>query len=251
MTEYDYTKSPLDVNRLTKEIRDSSITISLDHINALGADVKIFFKTDISTAERTALDAIVAAHTGEPLLIQDKPQEVITALEKNDKVLRAFCAWADTDSNGAAEICIPIPTDGRWVAYGDAEFSIRHMGDYVSVIEITDLDRLIAMQIALSIDPNATAPVADSVVQANGYPLYPVLGHYDERAFPTTMPANAKGTIRGGMGMTFQYGITEQVPVGGYAFVPGNFYFRVVGQKATGHTTGFTLQISVDWAQNG
>jgi hypothetical protein len=177
-------------------------------------------------------------------------QDVVTAMEVDDKNLRTFCAFADTDINGEAEICVPIPAPGRWVAYGDAEFGpTRHMGDYVEVMEVTDLDRLIAWQIALSIDPQATAPVSDATVQAAGYPLYPVVGHFDERGFPGSMPPNAKGDIKGGMAMTFQYGATEAQPVGGYAFIPEGFYFRVVGKKVSGQTTGFTLAVSIDWAE--
>lgn len=176
------------------------------------------------------------------------PFDVVTSMEKSDKTLRSFCVFAETNSSGIAEVCIPVPSDGRWVAYGDAEFQDREMGDYISILEITDLDRQIAWGMALAANPNATAPVADSVVQANGYPLYPVVGHYDERAFPSTMPANAKGTIRGGMSMTFQYGTTEAQPVGGYGFIPGGFYFRIVAQKATA-IAAKKFQVSVDWAQ--
>lgn len=178
-------------------------------------------------------------------------QEVVTQTEKSDKILKTLCAFAETDSNGSAEVCIPVPSGGRWVAYGDAEFETRHMGDYISTLEITDLDRQIAWSIALTQDPNATAPVADSIVQASGYPIYPVVGHYDERVLPSPMPSNAKGTIKSGMSMTFQYGTTEAQPVGGYGFIPGGFYFRIVAQKATGHTAaGQKFQVSVDWAQN-
>lgn len=179
---------------------------------------------------------------------QSPKSEVTTQMEKDDKSLKTFNAYTVTDANGEAEFCIPIPADGRWIAYGDAEFETRTMGDYVKTLELTDLDRLIAWQIALSIDPLATAPVSDATAQANGYPDYPALGFFDERDFPATMPANARGTIRGGMAMTFAYGTTEAVPVGGYAHLPGGFYFRVIVKKAT-NTAGIKCQISVDWAK--
>lgn len=177
-------------------------------------------------------------------------KEVVTQMEKNDKILRSWCAWADTNDNGEAEFCVPVPVGGRWVAYGDVEFQTRHFGDYVKIIEITDLDRLIAWAMAMEQDPNAQAPLDDAVVQANGYPLYPVLGHYDERDFPEEMPANAKGTIKPGMSMSFQYAITEAQPIGGYGYIPGSFYFRVIAQKADGQGIGHKCQISIDWAEN-
>lgn len=176
---------------------------------------------------------------------------VTTAMEKNDKTLRSFCAWADTDINGQAEFCIPVPGDGRWIAYGDIEFNERHFGDHLSVLEITDLDRNIAMQMAVGMDPSATEPLSDETVRENGFPLYPVVGHYDERGFPDPLPANSKGTIKGGMTMDFKYGVTEAQPVGGYGFIPGYLYLRICGQKADGQTTGHSCQLSIDWAENG
>jgi hypothetical protein len=177
--------------------------------------------------------------------------DVTTSMERNDKTLRSFCAFTSTDVNGVAEFAVPVPQPGRWIAYGDVEFETRSFGDYVAAIEISDLDRMIAWQMALAQDPNATAPVADSVVQANGYPLYPVIGYYYERSFPSTMPNNAKGNIKSGMTMTFSAGHgppTEAQPVGGYGFLPGGFYLVVKAQKASS-TQGVNCQLSVDWAE--
>lgn len=192
-------------------------------------------------------------------------REVVTQLEKDDKGLRTFCAFQTTDEAGEAEFCIPIPQPKRFIAYGDSEFEVRHFGDYVKHIEVTDLDRLIAWQVALAMDPEATEPVADAVIQAmtaeqlgNGpFPQYPSLGAYEERSFPNPMPANAKGDIRAGMAMTFQYGITASEPVGGYGELPGGMYFRIVAQKASDAPTlqgqtgkaGYRCQLSIDWAE--
>lgn len=65
--EYDYTISPLAVDALTAQIQASTIVTALDHINALGSAVAIFFKAALSDADKTTLDAVVAAHTGVPL----------------------------------------------------------------------------------------------------------------------------------------------------------------------------------------
>lgn len=174
-------------------------------------------------------------------------REVITQLEKNDKTLRTIWAMATTDEAGLATIAIKVPDTGRHVAYGDAEFENREFGDIVLKLELSDLDRLIAWQIALAMDPEAVAPVADEVVQANGYPMYPVLGHYDERNLDANAP-NKQGTMGGGMAMTFKYGVTEAQTVGGYGHLPGGFYFVIVGKKATA-TAGQKFQVSVDWAE--
>jgi len=67
MTTYEYTKTPVDIDRLTLEIQQSSITIALDNITLLGSEVTIAFKADISNDEKTTLDTIVANHSGEPM----------------------------------------------------------------------------------------------------------------------------------------------------------------------------------------
>lgn len=174
---------------------------------------------------------------------------VVTASELNDKTLRTFCVFSDTNASGEAEMSVKVPNSGRYIAYGDIEFEQRHFGDHVRDIEILDYDRLIAWQIALSIDPGATSPVDDTVVQANGYPLYPIIAHYDEKEISGMSNANTVGTVKSGMAMTFQFGVTDAQPVGGYGYIPGNFYLRIVAKKADGCGSGFKCQMSIDWAE--
>lgn len=68
-TTYTYTKSPVDLDRLTQEITSSAaITIALDHLQLDGeSDLSIIFKAALPSGEKEALDSLVAAHTGEPL----------------------------------------------------------------------------------------------------------------------------------------------------------------------------------------
>lgn len=59
-----------NINALTSEIQGSSIIIALDFINMSGNDVDVWFKAPISASDPddvSALNAIVAAHTGVPL----------------------------------------------------------------------------------------------------------------------------------------------------------------------------------------
>jgi hypothetical protein len=192
--------------------------------------------------------------------LANKPSEfdVVTALEKNDKDLRTFFVTQPTDENGEAEFCVPVPANGRYVAYGDAEFEIRDFGDGIIKLEIADLDRVIAWSIALAQDPEATEPVSDATVIALGdqipggpFPLYPVLGHYDERAFPNPLPENAKGAISSGIGMTFNYGVTEAQPIAGYGYIPGLMYLRIICKKSSDAIVQENIKcmISVDWAE--
>lgn len=67
MTEYDYTKTPCAIDRLTKEIQTSIISTTLDHINLFGTALSIFFVSDLSVGDKTLLDTIVTNHNGIPL----------------------------------------------------------------------------------------------------------------------------------------------------------------------------------------
>lgn len=174
--------------------------------------------------------------------------EVFTQFEKNDKTLRTFSAHTVTDANGVARFAIQVPAKGRYVAYGDCEFETREFLDAVTKLEVSDLDRLVAWQIALSMNPDATEPVPDEVVQANGYPLYPILDHYDERSFLETPTENSAGNIIGGMAMTFKYGVTEAQPVAGYAYIPAGLYLVLEATKET-VVADKRCKISIDWAE--
>jgi hypothetical protein len=80
MSQYDYTKAPVSSDRLTQEIQQSAITVALDHISSIGTLISIFFKLDLSDAEKAILDTIVTNHTGQPLPQNTADPVVITAM---------------------------------------------------------------------------------------------------------------------------------------------------------------------------
>jgi hypothetical protein len=63
----DFPNQLVDIDRLTREIRQSVIVIALDYINTSGDDCDIWFKDALSGGDETVLDGIVAAHSGDPL----------------------------------------------------------------------------------------------------------------------------------------------------------------------------------------
>lgn len=66
MAEYTYTKAA-NVPLLREEIEaESAITTDLDFIYVDGTDLRINFVSTLDSGEETALDAVVAAHTGTP-----------------------------------------------------------------------------------------------------------------------------------------------------------------------------------------
>jgi hypothetical protein len=73
-TKYGYTKSPVDIGRLSSEIlAEPGITTTLLYCNFKGPNtLDIFFDSSLSESEETLLDAIVANHIGEPI-----PEEAI------------------------------------------------------------------------------------------------------------------------------------------------------------------------------
>lgn len=58
---------PLALDALQQEIAESSISIALNSISTSGSDLNFDFAAELSPAEVTELDSVLAAHTGVPL----------------------------------------------------------------------------------------------------------------------------------------------------------------------------------------
>jgi hypothetical protein len=69
MVNYVFTISPCAIDRLTQEIQMSSIATPLDHIDAYGSTVTIWFSQVLSGTDQNTLSSIAAAHTGIPLSV--------------------------------------------------------------------------------------------------------------------------------------------------------------------------------------
>jgi hypothetical protein len=174
----------------------------------------------------------------------EERQPVTTQFETRDKTLRSMCAFAESDSSGVVTFAVPIPSEGggRWIAYGDSEFEVRHFQDRVVSVRLMDLDGIIPEEMR------------------SAFPEWPKIGYFEEDDFPDPMPENAKGTISGGMAMTFQYGMTEMSPIGGYAWAPSGFYLEIILKKdpiapalpgkSEGDQSGYRASLTVDWAEN-
>ena len=99
-TKYTYqlTSFPnqkFNFDRLQYEIEHSLINTSLDYAAGLNGDggtgVAINFKTSLSDAEKATLDAIVAAHTGEPLAPVPVKTEIAQACEQFNSLAISLC----------------------------------------------------------------------------------------------------------------------------------------------------------------
>lgn len=120
-----FPNSLCSLDRLQAEIEASAIVVSLDYSLGMTMDassVIVNFKTDLSGGEIAILDAIVAAHTGEPL---SQPQ-IVTVENSSDlkiptkdmpfdgPLYQTFCRFKT--GKGSA--------DASWKNGGDAHWSI-------------------------------------------------------------------------------------------------------------------------------
>lgn len=72
MTEYNYTKTPVNIDRLTLEINNSSISSAVyQYASYSDPDLTISFDADLSGADQTTLTSIIAIHTGVPIYIDE------------------------------------------------------------------------------------------------------------------------------------------------------------------------------------
>jgi hypothetical protein len=62
----DFPNSIVNTDRLVREIRDSSITISLDGVGVTGDDCIVTFRDSLNQDNETILDNIIANHSGTP-----------------------------------------------------------------------------------------------------------------------------------------------------------------------------------------
>lgn len=82
LAQYTYSKS-VDLGRLEQEIKDSTITIALDHLDETHpGHLDIWFKAFLSTAEENELTAIVDSHVNTPLPSAETRNVAVTNLMK-------------------------------------------------------------------------------------------------------------------------------------------------------------------------
>ena len=78
----DFPNHVVATDRLSKEIRESAIQAALDGINTGGDNCTVMLKANIS-GDKTKLDGLVAAHSGEPL-----PSESVSVTVENKPIVR-------------------------------------------------------------------------------------------------------------------------------------------------------------------
>lgn len=138
--ESDFPNQQVSIEGLTDEIRNSDITIALDYINKENGFCEIFFKTSISTEEKTILDNIVSNHDGvfQP---SELPQKVKVYEEGVESSKQDYLTQGQYQGNS---FVIDVPAQTGWT-YTDFSFpyyismfsaewftSETHIGDIAS-----------------------------------------------------------------------------------------------------------------------
>ena len=147
MSDYKYTydidqfpNTKYDTSKLDREIRDSSIVVSLSYLSDYEDSIDIFFRSLLGSKDWTTLSGIVSAHDGEddgvdydPVKITDMP------LDPSGK-LRVH----QTSRNLGTKICWTgrgdDPTDITKVGGGESLYFHHEVGDEGSIFKYIDLN---------------------------------------------------------------------------------------------------------------
>lgn len=167
--------------------------------------------------------------------------EVRTQFERDDLTIK-MAKIKETVVDGECRVELRVPGilgsgDGRYLAGGYGMLDTHDPDDHM-ICTVEDIDRAIAWQIALAIDPQAEAPVSDATVQGMGdYPNYPIVGSYTEDEGD---PENEGWYFwpLAKAGGNAPIGEIELEPLGYYGFVPAGFYlvFTIVRPNVSNGT---------------
>jgi len=184
MSQYDYTKTPLSIDRLTQEIQQSTIVTALDHMTALGSALSIFFKADLSSDDQTTLSTLVTAHTGVPLpqnivdnvAIVTQPDPAPFAIPSYRTKRDAISDLISIEKNTVGDIDFKLTAE-RYVSGGDIIIENAEIGDYV-IAMVEDIDGVIP------------SPYRAALCEA-----WPIVATYISKAFVTV---KVPGSIQAG-----------------------------------------------------
>lgn len=185
--------------------------------------------------------------------------EVVTQYEKNDKTLKLCRASGEVNEGGNVTLYFKVPgqfgsEDGRYVAGGYGIAEDYDKDDYV-IVRVEDKDRIIAWLVAQSIDPEATEPVSDEMIQQMGpipgfgeaFTAYPMIRSYTDEEADDANKGWYFWPLAQGNNLP-AVGEIEVNPIGGYGFIPAGFYVKLIYQRPEGKTTG-SFRANIDWGK--
>lgn len=154
--QYSYSKT-VNIDQLTKEIQESTITTALDYIESVDSSVSIYMKASLSEEDEATLDNIVFIHSpsSSPLT---KTVPIKQALPDTHPYY--FGITGTTDNTGYLELLVQIPgtfngvngyplsgdhSNGKYILFAEAKFSSPSLGDKITHLEAVDLDDVIGL----------------------------------------------------------------------------------------------------------
>lgn len=150
MSQYNFTKS-VALDRLEKEIRDSSIKIALDHSTLLGTSLSIYFKDTLDATDETTLNNLVTNHVATPL---PQPIQTFEITKQPDPAPFATPSYR-TKRMKTENIETVTPNQNKEVLFVLASELFTHggclvvqnaqLGDWISA-EVKDKDSIIPVQ---------------------------------------------------------------------------------------------------------
>lgn len=148
---YTYTKTPLNIDRLTSEIQQSAIITALSSMTSLGVQVSLDFKAELSVGDKNILDSIIDAHTGEPLPSAEPSVKISSPVQVSTLPEAKPFASPDYRTKRDATpslVTIPVGTsvsldyvlpEERYVSGGTLIVKNAELGDYVSATIVDTL----------------------------------------------------------------------------------------------------------------
>ena len=137
MTETKYTYSisgefpnqKINSDRLSQEIQDSTIVISLSFISTDGDNCDIWFKAELSSNDQSALDIIVSNHSGEALPSQATPVKIAEIEEGVNQPVSLSSEYRD--KSGKLRVHQTSRKEGlavHWTGRGDDRSNAKTFG---------------------------------------------------------------------------------------------------------------------------
>lgn len=77
---YSYEKTPVNIDRLTMEIKNSSMSVDAIAMNFFEGNLEIEFENTLSSSDEAVLDDLVTDHSGSPIPPDVTPRQIRQAL---------------------------------------------------------------------------------------------------------------------------------------------------------------------------
>ena len=260
--EYDYTKSPVDIDSLVLQIENSNIRVALDHVSTYQSALSVFFKDYLTSGDEVTLNNIVAAHTGVPYpSLQAQPVSVqntlTTQFERQDIVLkmaRIKVPVSNVSGVGKGSFKLKVPgnfgtDDGRYLAGGYAMIDTFDVDDVLKVW-VEDQDRIICAAMGLATDGSDDATVQGMGVlpgALSGFgalPNYPIIETYTDEGLPVDNQGWYFYPEALGNNLPPQ-GYIDVEPLGFYGHPPSGLY--IVFDVERPNVTSGTLRGNIFW----